>query len=60
MSRNAKITNYIFALVVLYFGGPALIWGTNGVFGAFLVMAIAVIGAMVWAVIYSVVEFNDE
>jgi hypothetical protein len=59
MSRNAKTTNYIFTLVVLFLGGPSLIWGTTGLFGALLVMGVAIVGALVWTVIYAVVEINN-
>lgn len=60
MTRNAKITNYIFALVALYFGGPSLIWGMDGFFGAFFVAVLALVLWFIWAAIYAIVEFNDE
>jgi hypothetical protein len=59
MSRNVKTTNYIFTLVVIFLGGPSLIWGTTGLFGALLVMGVAIVGALVWTVIYAVVEINN-
>ena len=60
MSRNARITNYIFALVALYFGGPSLIWGTDGFFGAMIVMLGGIVMATIWVLIHSIVELNDE
>jgi len=60
MNRKIKTTNYIFALVVLYFGAPSLIWGLNGFMGAVLVVAIAGFLAALWGSIYLVVTDDAD
>ena len=60
MTRNTKATNYIFALLTLYFGGASFIWGLGGFLVAMLAMVLALIAWAIWWAIYAIVEAYDE
>jgi len=60
MSRNVRAANYILALVALYFVGPLLIWGSDGLAWAVFVMLGGIVLAMIWCVIYAILEINND
>jgi membrane protein implicated in regulation of membrane protease activity len=59
--KAAKCAAYMVGLVVLWFGGPALIWGASGVMGAVIVFLCLSVVAAVFVVFWvSFVEYFSD
>jgi len=55
--KYAKAATYIVALILLYFGGAAWVWGAAGLFGAFLSAVALVFLGIVWGLIFEILRF---